>query len=252
MIQLDFPVGTAAEALSSRPREVGFSQHEGGERADWGSDKLQIVGGTHPVVYPAMGSHANYYSANLWLGRSAAQGVGCDDTVGPSRQLRPEVAPLPDGEGAIPGRVPLARLRRRLGRGAPAVLRRPDRPEHEGAVDGADHLGERVVAGLGVRDPGRYLVGPSTTDFFCGAVAAGSSVLTKLVANPTAVLIALGVLLVILIWLARARAGTRPRRSASPRRRPWGSLVTGAAPPVRAPAAGVPGDRPRSSCRSPC
>src|SRR3954465_5405605 len=44
MIQLDFPAGSAAEALERKPTEVGFSQHEGGERATWGSDKLQVVG----------------------------------------------------------------------------------------------------------------------------------------------------------------------------------------------------------------
>src|SRR5262249_59654528 len=82
MIQLDFNAGSAAEALTRKPTEVGYSQHTGAERADWGAAKLQIVGGTHPVVYPALGSHANYYSSNLHLGRSGAEGVGCDDTTG--------------------------------------------------------------------------------------------------------------------------------------------------------------------------
>ena len=159
MIQLDFPVGTAAEALV-QPAARGRVQPARGRRARRvGLGQAPDRRRNPPVVYPAMGSHANYYSANLWLGRSAAQGVGCDDTVGPSRQLRPEVVLFPTGEGRLPGRVPVARLRRRLGRGAPAVLRRPDRPEHEVAVDGADHVGERVVAGLGVRDPGRQLGG---------------------------------------------------------------------------------------------
>src|SRR3974377_1833120 len=110
MIQLDFAASTAQEALSTRPTEVGYSQHDGAERARWGDSKLEIVGGTHPgvspaagppattpggapppAVYPAAGSPANYYGQALSLGRSAAQGVGCDDTNGPSKTLHPEV-----------------------------------------------------------------------------------------------------------------------------------------------------------------
>ena len=53
------------------PVEVGYSSHEGAERADWGDDKLELVGGTHPVVYPAAGSHANKFTDALYLGSSA-------------------------------------------------------------------------------------------------------------------------------------------------------------------------------------
>jgi hypothetical protein len=91
MAQLDFNAQNATQALSTKPYEVGYSQHESAERAQWGGGKLQIVDATHPVVYPSLGSNANYYSSQLYLGRNAAQGVGCDDTVGPSRQLRPDV-----------------------------------------------------------------------------------------------------------------------------------------------------------------
>jgi hypothetical protein len=92
MIQLNFDAGSAAEALKQKPALVGFSQHEGAESAHWGESKLEIVDGTHPVVYPALGSHANYYTSALHLGRSAAQGVGCDDTSGPSFEFRPQVS----------------------------------------------------------------------------------------------------------------------------------------------------------------
>jgi hypothetical protein len=53
-----------------KPALVGFSQHEGAESAHWGDSKLEIVDGTHPVVYPALGSHANYFTAALHLGRA--------------------------------------------------------------------------------------------------------------------------------------------------------------------------------------
>ncbi len=60
MIQLVFDASTPAEALQRSPVEVGYSQHEGAERAMWGDDKLEHFGGTHPVVHPAAGSHANF------------------------------------------------------------------------------------------------------------------------------------------------------------------------------------------------
>ena len=103
MIQLVFDASTAAEALDRTPVEIGYSQHEGAERADWGDDKLELVDGTHPVVHPADGSHANFFGEALYLGSSAKEGVGCDDTRGPhdrraarscgrSRAIRPRRA----------------------------------------------------------------------------------------------------------------------------------------------------------------
>src|SRR3954447_15518581 len=98
MIQLDFDAPDATAALAKRPAEVGYSQHEGAEQATWGDSKLELVGGTHPVVYPASGSHANYYYEALFLGRSAAQGVGCDDTEDATNVLRPRIVVIPTDE----------------------------------------------------------------------------------------------------------------------------------------------------------
>ena len=78
----------AREALQEdAPAKVGYSSHEGAEGASWDDDKLEIVDGTHPVVYPAAGSHANKFTAALYLGSSADAGVGCDDTLGPHGEL---------------------------------------------------------------------------------------------------------------------------------------------------------------------
>ena len=89
MIQLVFDADRGRGALEQTPVEVGYSQHEGAERAAWGDDKLELVGGTHPVVHPAAGSHANFFDEALYLGSSAEQGVGCDDTRGPHRRRAP-------------------------------------------------------------------------------------------------------------------------------------------------------------------
>jgi hypothetical protein len=106
MVQLDFDAASSADALSTKPSLVGYSQHDGAESAHWGDSKLQIIDGTHPVVYPALGSHANYYTSALHLGRSAAEGVGCDDTSAPSRELHPKVSLVPTDRAAYLRHIP--------------------------------------------------------------------------------------------------------------------------------------------------
>ena len=59
------------------------------------TSKLEKVGGTHVVTYPGAGSHANYYRNALWLGRSADEGLGCDDSTAPSTRVTPRAVVLP-------------------------------------------------------------------------------------------------------------------------------------------------------------
>ena len=95
-IQLHFDADTAEQALQRPPVEVLYSQHEGAERAAWDDEKLEKVAGTHVVTYPGAGSHANYYRNGLWLGRSADEGLGCDDSTAPSRRIRPLAVLVPE------------------------------------------------------------------------------------------------------------------------------------------------------------
>ena len=46
-------------------------------------------------MHPAAGSHANFYDEALFLGSSASEGVGCDDTTGPTFDVRPDVRTIP-------------------------------------------------------------------------------------------------------------------------------------------------------------
>ncbi len=94
-MQLDFAASSPAEAFRSGPYEVDLSQHAGGERAGWSDSKLQRQG-THPVVYVATGSHANYFGRALYLGRGAREGFGCDDTRAATARLQPGTVELPD------------------------------------------------------------------------------------------------------------------------------------------------------------
>jgi hypothetical protein len=56
------------------PTGVFYSSHEGGETADWEDIEHE---GDHPVVYPARGSHANYFEP----GRHRVS-VGCKRVIG--------------------------------------------------------------------------------------------------------------------------------------------------------------------------
>ena len=228
MIQLNFGASTAAQALQNEPTRVGYSQHEGAESAEWGESKLKLVDGTHPVVYPALGSHANYYTSALHLGRSAAQGVGCDDTSGPSVDLHPRLSVIPTGEAAYLRSYPWLGYRGHWGE------------EHQGFYNGPTGPNTKTQWRHPItwaleewRDksftvPAGTSLGGSATDFFCGAVATGSRLLTSLGGNPSPVLIALAVLLVLLLWLTSRTSWQPSAPLRLERRRAWGSIVNAA------------------------
>ena len=128
MIQLVFDAKDAREALSGRPVSVGYSQHEGAERANWGDEKLELVDGTHPVVHPAAGSHANFYDEALFLGSQGSEGVGCDDTRGPTRELRPIVRTIPSDPAAARAAFPWIGFEGRWGELQKAFFNGPTGP----------------------------------------------------------------------------------------------------------------------------
>jgi hypothetical protein len=228
MIQVDFDASTAREALARRPTLVGYSQHQGAESAHWGDPKLQLVDATHPVVYAALGSHANYFTPALHLGRSAAQGVGCDDTSAPSRQLRPEVAVVPTKKAVYLRAYPWLGFVGHWGEDHRGFYNGPTGPNtklqwtHPITWADEDWRDKSFIVPIGV------FSGRTVTGLFCGVVGTGSSLLTVVVGNPSPMLIAFGVVLALLLWLV-SRTTWRP---AAPlrleHRRAWGSIVASA------------------------
>src|SRR4029078_714481 len=124
MIQLVFDAPTPAQALDEGPVEVGYSEHDGAERATWNDDKLERVDGTHPVVHPASGSHANFSDQALYLGSSAEQGVACDDTRGPTLDVRPVVRTIPSDPDEARKAFPWIAFQGRWGEPRPPVFKR--------------------------------------------------------------------------------------------------------------------------------
>jgi hypothetical protein len=227
MIQLVFDAADAHEALAGKPVEVGYSSHEGAERASWGDDKLALVDGTHPVVYPAAGSHANKYTDALYLGSSAEAGVGCDDTRGPHVELRPVVQTIPSDPQTAAQAFPWITFEGRWGELQKAFFNGPTGPnlkaQWTAPIEWSKDWRDRSYA-----VPTSGVFGTSATDFFCSAVTTGSRGLVGLLRNPGLTLLVLVGLLVLAIWAA-TRTTWRPSTSLRlARRRTWGQTLSAA------------------------
>jgi hypothetical protein len=226
MIQLVFDAEDEREALAEDPVEIGYSSHEGAERADWGDDKLELDG-AHPVVYPAAGSHANKFTQALYIGSSADAGVGCDDTNGPHLELRPTVKTIPRDPAAAREAFPWITYEGRWGELQESFFNGPTGPNLK------RQWSEPIAWSEGWRDrsyavPTGGVLGTDATDFFCTAVETGSGVLIRLLRTPGPTLVVLAALLGLLVYLI-ARATWRPVAPLRvARRRAWGQILSAA------------------------
>ena len=227
VIQLLFDATDAREALAQEPVAVGYSQHEGAERAEWGDDKLELVDGRRPVVYPAAGSHANFYGDGLHLGSSAEQGVGCDDTRGPHVELDPTVHTIASDPSAARSEFPWIAFEGRWGELQEAFFNGPTGPNLKGhwtrPIESSELWRERSFAA-----PAAGALPTDATDFFCVAIGAGSRGLVRALRNPVPMFLLLGAILGLALAVA-LRATWRP---AAPlriaRRRTWGQTLAAA------------------------
>ena len=227
MIQLVFDADDARQALGQDPVSVGYSQHEGAERADWDDEKLEVVDGTRPVVYPAAGSHANFYDEALFVGTSAEQGVGCDDTRGPHVSIDPKVVTIPSEDAAARNAFPWIGFEGRWGELQQAFFNGPTGPnlkrQWREPIAWSDGWRTRSFA---VPTGGAF--GTGATDFFCSAVGAGSRGLIQLLKN-AALMVALLVALFLVVAFAVSRTAWRPTAPLRvARRRRWGQILAAA------------------------
>ena len=228
MIQLVFDANDAAEALGRDPVEVGYSAHEGATRSEWQDDQLEVVDGTRPVVYPAAGSHANKYSAALWLGSSAEAGVGCDDTQGPHRELSPKVETIPSDRAAAEAAYPWIAFEGRWGELQKAFFNGPTGPnlktQWTQPITWSDGWSDRSYA-----IPAGGAFGTNTTDFFCAAVERGSRALVHLLRNPGPTLLVIAAILALAIFAAVRATWTPVAPTRIARRRAWGQIISASA-----------------------
>ncbi len=200
-VQLLFDVGTVEEALATEPVSVGYAQHVGGERSDWDDRKLD-KDGDRPVVYAAQGSHASYFGQALYLGRSGAEGFGCDNTDEPSRRLDPDVVLLPDRVDDPDGEFAWLAFQGRWGQREAGFFNGPTGPYAK------QRWVEPVTWSEGLRDssvviPAGDRFGAGVLNTFCGAVEFGSTLLVVALRSPLSVLLLLTTVLVVVVVLAR-------------------------------------------------
>jgi hypothetical protein len=227
MMQVDFDAPTAEEALSVGPYRVDMAQHAGGERSAWTDHRLR-KDGTHVLAFIATGSHASYFGAALYLGRSPHEGFGCDNTRGSVERVSFQTVLLPS-EVPTSRSSPFAWLafHGRWGQRLPGINNGPTGPSAKEQWTHPIEWSDGLRPGS-VTVPGTTTLGPSLTNFFCDAVTQSSAALTWGLLHPLPF-----VLLVVLfaVWcLAATRRTTwRPRDPYPIRARRRGGQILGAA-----------------------
>jgi len=230
-IQLLFNASTAEEALATEPVSVGYAQHEGGERAGWNSSKLERDG-ERPVVYTSQRSHASYYSPALYLGRSGAEGFGCDNTRAPSTRVDPRVVVLHE---VTDSNDPLAwiNFEGRWGE------------RHSGPNNGPTGPNTKpqwtapVTWSEGLRDssfvvPSGDTRGTNLLDTFCGVVEWGSGVYIRFVASPGLVVLAIAAVVALIGFVVRRTSWDIVEPMPLVRRRRLGEIIRVSVRQVRA------------------
>ncbi|HEU5106127.1 MAG TPA: hypothetical protein VFU11_09820 [Solirubrobacterales bacterium] len=205
-MQITFESNTTAGALEEEPSEVIVFQHAGGERAEWEDGKVQKQG-THPVVYPAAGSHATFYDSAVYLGNGQnGSGVGCDNTSEPLRELKlrpvllPETAPERGAFQWLSYRGRWGEREKGYNNGPTGPVTKTVWREPFAWMEGQRSTSPRL--------PGGSVVGGPVTGAFCGAVVAATD-LTHLATKSRAAAIGLvaGVLLVLVLLFGLTRWG---------------------------------------------
>jgi hypothetical protein len=225
-MQISFDADTPAEALAKGPSQIALFQHAGGERANWGDTKVQ-KDGTHPIVYPAAGSHATFYDDAIYIQNgSHGSGVGCDNTSGPHIESNPRPVIVPTA--AAPGsEFQWLSFLGHWGQREKGFNNGPQGPTTKKQwlrpftwMSGVRQDSPRL--------PGGAILGPAASTAFCGAIE-GVSEFINLEAKSTIGAIGLGIALLLLIVVPPMFTRWRPVDISTLRHEwPVGQLLRGA------------------------
>lgn len=198
MVQFVFDTPSIHAALSSDPTTVMVAQHEGGEVRDW--DEIGMWGDS-PLVFPAAGSHASYYSANRWLGTDAQSGFGCDDTRTPLQVIEPDLVVLPTSVPSDPTNTfAWLKWEGHWGEKQPSFNNGPTgpatKPQWTAPVTWVEHDGRENSLAL---PP----LGTPVTNMFCAATTRASLAMFELIDRPWLMLLLVFMVVAIIIWSAR-------------------------------------------------
>jgi hypothetical protein len=225
-MQIAFEANTARQALAEGPSEMILFQHAGGERAGWEDSKVDKEG-THPIVYPAAGSHATFYDSTVYVQNgSKGSGVGCDNTSEPLYEVRPHPIAMPTFPTTT-GRFKWltyfghwGQKEKGFNNGPTGPLTKTQWLEPFSWMEKQRSTSPRV--------PGGSFAGPAVSGAFCGAVSTVSDVINlESRSRPAAIaMIAIPVLLLIL-FVGLTRWGP-VELSELRRRRAFGQIVRAA------------------------
>ncbi|HEY2052818.1 MAG TPA: hypothetical protein VGH14_02670 [Solirubrobacterales bacterium] len=205
-MQITFEADDPAAALHEEPSEIIVFQHAGGERASWEDGKVQKEG-THPIVYPAAGSHATFYDSAVYVENGQhGSGLGCDDTTGPLRELALRPILMPD---RVVSKGPFAwtSYYGRWGEKEKGFNNGPTGPQTK-TVWREPFTWMAAQRTTSPRLPGGTIAGPQVTKAFCGAVAAASELINLDAQSPpaaAATVIVIIVLIVLFVGFTRWR-----------------------------------------------
>ncbi|MGH2925851.1 MAG: hypothetical protein ACRDK1_07770 [Solirubrobacterales bacterium] len=195
-MQIAFDASSVREAMSEGPSEIALFQHGGGEKASWDDGKVEKEG-THPVVYPAAGSHATFFDSAVYVENGqGGSGLGCDNTTEPLRRVKPTPVLMPTNPP--PGtRFQWLTFDGHWGQMEKGFNNGPQGPTTKSQwrepftwMDGLREASPKL--------PGGLVLGPQVTRAFCGAVATASS-FVNLEAQTRLGAIVTGLVLVLLV-----------------------------------------------------
>ena len=135
----------ARRSRSSRPRSATASTRERSRRPGATTSSSSSTAPTRSSTRRPARTRTSTTTA-LFLGSSAEQGVGCDDTNGPHDDLRPAVATIPSDPAQAGAEFPWIDFQGRWGELQPAFFNGPTGPNLKDAVDRADHVVARAGA----------------------------------------------------------------------------------------------------------
>lgn len=222
-MQIAFEANTARRALAEGPSEMVLFQHAGGERASWEDSKVEKEG-THPIVYPAAGSHATFYDSTVYVENGqGGSGVGCDNTSEPLRRVavHPVLVPtFPETTGPFRWLTYFGHWgqeEKGFNNGPTGPTTKTQWLEPFSWMEGQRTTSPRV--------PGGSIVGPAVSGAFCGAVAEVSNVINlEARSRPAAIGTVLGAALLLLLFVGVTRWGPIDLGELR-RRRAFGQLV---------------------------
>jgi hypothetical protein len=225
-MQITFDANTAREALAKGPHEIVLFQHSGGEKAGWEESKVRKEG-THPVVYPAAGSHATFYDSAVYVENGQrGSGLGCDNTTEPLRRVRPRPVLVPTDPPAG-SRYEWLTYTGRWGQQEKSYNNGPTGPNTKTQwLEPFTWMAD--VRSTSPQLPGGFVLGPTVTGAFCGTVATLSS-FVNFEAQTTVGAIAIAVILVLLLVVPALLTRWRPvELSPLRQQRAFGQLIRAA------------------------